>query len=133
MSCEVAESVTGRAGGKLRGWGVSAQGLGCGERKRGCGMPSAAARGRKRMGRAAERNVWVGAVGGGGCVGKGSGGAESAAVVVVVSCWHAGAGGFATTHSSSAPIDVFETSVTALSKLGPRLRSRVRSEGALRR
>ena len=85
------------------------------------------------MGRAAERNVWAGAVGGGGCVGKGSGGAESVVVVVVVWCWHAGAGGFAATHSSSALIDVFETSVTALSKLGPRLRSRVRSEGALRR
>ena len=132
MSGEVAGSVTGRAGGKLRGWGVSAQGLGCGERKRGCGMPSAVAR-RRRMGRTAERNVWVGAVWGGGCVGKGSGGVESVVVVVVVSCWHVGAGGFATTHSSSALIDVFETSVTVLSKLGPRLRSRARSDGALRR
>ena len=75
--------------------------------------------------------MWAGAVGGGGCVGKGSGGAES--VAVVVSCWRAGAGGFATTHSNSSLIDVFETSVTALSKLGPRLRSRVRSDGALRR
>lgn len=91
------------------------------------------------MGRAAERNVWVVLwrfwvlLGGGGCVGKGSGGAESVPMVVVVSCWHAGAGGFAMTPSSSALIDVFETSVTALPKLGPRLRSRVRSEGALRR
>ena len=91
------------------------------------------------MGRAAERNVWVGAfgvfgaVGGCGWVGRGSGGAESVAVVVVVSCWHAGAGGFATILSSSALIDVFEVSVTALPKLGSRLRPRVRSEGALRR
>ena len=54
-------------------------------------------------------------------------------MVVVVPRWHAGAGGFATTLLSSALVDVSETSVTALPKLGPRLRSRVRNEGALRR
>ena len=91
------------------------------------------------MGRAAERNIWAGAlaffgaVGRVGWIGRGSGGVESVAVVVVVPCWHAGAGGFATALLSSALVDVFETSVTALPKLGPRLRSRVRNEGALRR
>lgn len=44
----------------------------------------------------------------------------------------AGAGGFATPPRALL-IDVFEISVTALPKLDPRPRSRVRSEGALRR
>lgn len=85
--------------------------------------------------------MWVGAlaflvllgVGGRSEGGQGVRRAESVAVVVVVPRWHAGAGGFATTLLSSALVDVSETSVTALPKLGPRLRSRVRNEGALRR
>ena len=97
-----------------RGRGASARGLGCGERKRRCRMPSAAARGRRRMGRAAERNMWVGAlaflvllgVGGRSEGGQGVRRAESVAVVVVVPRWHAGAGGFATTLLSSALVDV---------------------------
>lgn len=90
MGSEVAGSVTGRAGGKLRGWGVSAQELGCGERKRGCGMTSAAARGRRRMGRAAERSVWVGAVGGWGVRWKevrGCGECGRGCGCVVLACW----------------------------------------------